>query len=359
MAELFLWIFLLILGLAILVKGADWFVDGSAGIAKKCKIPALIIGLTIVAFGTSAPELCVSVASAIGAHLSADGSTDIAIGNVLGSNIVNILLILGLAAIFHNLPVKRESLILDIPVLILASGLLIGLGIWGRALDWWDGLVFVSIMIAYTAFLIVKAKKSLCKQKTLEKCVPAGELPPAQEDAEQIGEEREKPKGKVGQWFAGMKQKTWFLSLLTVVGLGMVVGGGTLLVESAKEIADYFKISERIVALTVVAIGTSLPELVTSVVAARKGETDIAVGNVIGSNIFNILLVAGVSSLVYPLPFSLEGNLVDALVAFAAVLLLYFLALVSKKKQIGKVGGLVMLACFVGYYVYLFLGVAS
>ena len=331
--ELALWIFLLIVGLALLIKGADWFVDGSAGIAKKCKIPPLVIGLTVVAFGTSAPELCVSVASAIG-H-----STDIAIGNVLGSNILNILLILGLAALFHNLPVKRESLVLDIPVLLVVSGLLVGLGIWGGALEWWDGLIFLVIFIGYTGFLVYKAKKSM-------KAAPS-ELPEAEPEAEP-------PKGKLGAWYAGMKEKLWFLIVLAVVGLGMVVGGGTLLVESAKFIAGYFGMPERIIALTVVAIGTSLPELVTSVVAARKGETDIAVGNVIGSNIFNILLVAGVSSLVYPLPFSIETNLVDALVALGAVLILYFVALVSKKKQIGKIGGAVMLACFVGYYVYLF-----
>ncbi|MDE6676187.1 MAG: hypothetical protein K2K12_00550, partial [Clostridia bacterium] len=239
--------------------------------------------------------------------------------------------------------------------LLVSSALLVGLGIWGNAINWWDGLVFVVIMIAYTTLLILKARKSLRKEKELEKSVPQGTL-------EEEPEEEEKPKGKIAAWYARMKEKTWFLVILTVLGLGMVVGGGTLLVESAKWIAYYAadKVglshaeAERIVALTVVAIGTSLPELVTSVVAARKGETDIAVGNVIGSNLFNILLVAGVSSLVYPLPFSMDSNLIDALVALGAVLLLYFLALVNKKREIGKIGGVVMLACFVGYYVYLF-----
>lgn len=151
-----------------------------------------------------------------------------------------------------------------------------------------------------------------------------------------------------------MEEKTWFLVLLTVVGLGMVVGGGTLLVDGAKYIARYFKVSERIIGLTVVAIGTSLPELVTSVVAAAKGETDIAVGNVIGSNIFNIFMVAGISSLVYPLAFTLEGNLVDALVALAAAILLYLCALFDKRR-LGRPAGAVMLLSFIGYYVYLFL----
>ncbi len=332
--ELFLWIVLLVVGLALLVKGADWFVDGSAGIAGKCKIPPLLIGLTVVAFGTSAPELCVSVASAI-AH-----STDIAIGNVLGSNICNILLILGISALVCKLPVTKNSLVLDLPVLLLSSVLLVGLGLWGQALDWWDGLVLLAVFCGYMAFLLVKAKKQLRAE---------GALPPVEQTDEQ-----EKPKGKIGAWYAEMCGKTWFLIVLTLVGLGMVVGGGTLLVEGAKYIATYFGVSERIIGLTVVAIGTSLPEIVTSVVAAHKGETDIAVGNIIGSNIFNILLIAGISSLVYPLPFVIEKNMIDALVALAAVVLLYGFALV-KGHRLGRVAGATMLVCFVGYYVYLFL----
>lgn len=334
--ELFWNVVLLILGLALLIKGADWFVDGSAGIAGKCKIPPLIIGLTVVAFGTSAPELCVSVASAI-RH-----STDIAIGNVVGSNIANILLILGISALIHNLPVARNSLILDLPVLLFSSALVVGLGLWGQALDWWDGLILLAVFVGYMALLLVKARRVLKEQK--EAPVSGPNL------AER---EKEHAKGKIARWYTLMKRKLWFLIVLTLVGLGMVVGGGTLLVDGAKFIAEYFGASERVIGLTVVAIGTSLPELVTSVMAAKKGETDIAVGNVIGSNIFNILLIAGISSLIYPLSFFTERNLVDALVALGAAALLYALALI-KKHEIGKIGGAAMLVCFVGYYVYLF-----
>ncbi len=334
--ELFWNIVLLIVGFALLIKGADWFVDGSAGIAGKCKIPPLIIGLTVVAFGTSAPELCVSVASAI------QKSTDIAIGNVVGSNIANVLLILGVSALIHNLPVTKNSLALDLPVLVLSSALLIGLGVWGRALEWWDGLILLLVFIAYMAVLLVKARRVL----KMQNAAPVSEAEP-----DKVAERREQ--GKIARWFTLMRRKTWFLVLLTLVGLGMVVGGGTLLVDGAKFIAKYFGASERIIALTVVAIGTSLPELVTSVVAAKKGETDIAVGNIIGSNIFNILLIGGVSALIYPLPFVPDKNLVDALVALGATLLLYALAL-FKKHEIGKIGGALMLACFAGYYVYLF-----
>ncbi len=334
---LILWCFLLVLGLALLIKGADWFVEGSAGIAEKCQVPALVIGLTIVAFGTSAPELAVSVTSAI------QKSTDIAIGNVVGSNIANILLILGVSALVRKLPVQRASLVLDLPVLLLASVLLTGLGIWGGALQWWDGLILLAVFAGYMTILFVKMNRD----KKKAQLTPNLPLP------EEKNEKKE-PKTKVGMWFARMEEKTWFLILLTVVGLGMVVGGGTLLVDGAKYIATYFHVPENIIGLTVVAIGTSLPELVTSVVAAAKGETDIAVGNIIGSNIFNIFMVAGVSSLFYPLDFTLDVNLIDALVSLAAALLLFFLAMFDKHR-LNRAGGAILVLSFVGYYAYLFL----
>ncbi len=330
---LLLWIFMLVAGFAFLVKGADWFVDGAAGIAAKCGVPALVIGLTVVAFGTSTPELATSITSAARSY-SDPTVADISIGNVVGSNIANVLLILGLSALFRPLPVKRSSRLLDLPVLVLASALLIGLGLWGNALEWWDGLIMLAVFAVYMTLLFLNAKRE-------RRASPA---PIAQ--AQPPREEKGKP-------FAAARGKTWFLVLLTLGGLALVVGGGTLLVEGAKRIAEYFHADKRVVGLTVVAIGTSLPELVTSVVAAHKGETDIAVGNVIGSNIFNIFLVAGISSLVYPLPFLPERNLVDALVALAAVLLLCLCSCLNRH-AIGRIGGGVMLAAFAAYYAYLF-----
>lgn len=325
-------IFLLILGFVLLVKGADWFVDGSAGVAEKCKISPLVIGLTVVAFGTSMPELAVSITSAI-RH-----STDIAIGNVVGSNITNILLILGLSALFHNLPVDKNSRFLDLPVMLVASALLILFGAVSGSVVWWEGLLLLGVFAIYLFLLFRNAKR---EQKG------HAPLPEPTEAAE-------KPKGRISAWFFRMKERTWFLVALLLVGLGMVVGGGILLVNSAQDIAVRFGVSERVIGLTVVAIGTSLPELVTSVVAAVKGETDIAVGNVIGSNIFNILLVAGASSLFYPLTFTLNGNLVDALVALGAAGLLFTVSL-FKGHKLNKFTGGLFLACFAGYYVYLFL----
>ena len=322
---LYLWIFLIVVGLVLLVKGADFFVDGAAGIAGKCRISPLVIGLTVVAFGTSMPELAVSVTSA------ATGSTDLSIGNVVGSNIANILLILGVSALVCKLPVRRASLVLDIPVLLIASVLLIGLGIWGGALEWWDGLIFLAVFAVYMVILMRGARKD----------------PP-------IPEEEKIPKSRLEIWYAHKKERTWFLVVLTVLGLGMVVGGGTLLVEGAKYVARAAGMSERVIGLTVVAVGTSLPELVTSVVAASKKQTDIAVGNIIGSNIFNILLIVGVSSLVAPLEFRMTDNLIDALVALTAAVLLYWLAMFDKHR-LGKAAGIVFLLGYAAYYVYLFL----
>ena len=347
-------IVLLVIGLALLVKGADWFVDGGAGTARLCKISPLVIGLTVVAFGTSMPELAVSVTSAI------QKSTDIAIGNVVGSNIVNILLILGLSALMHDLPVQKESLKLDLPVLLLASVLIIGLGYWGSALQWWDGLIMLAVFAGYMFVLLRTAMK---KQRLLKaEGVLSDALPGSPEAAEgeiaaqsEISEEQKSALsfGKRAKlWYRKMSDKKWFLILLIAVGLGMVVGGGTLLVNSARDIAERFGVSERIIGLTIVAIGTSLPELVTSVVAALKKETDIAVGNVIGSNIFNIFVVAGVSSLFYPLAFT-TGNLIDACVALGAAAVLYLLAL-FKGHKLGKFAGVFMILCYAGYFVYLF-----
>lgn len=348
--ELALWIFLTILGLALLVKGADWFVDGSAGIAHKAKIPALIVGLTIVAFGTSAPELAVSVTGAV------QGSTDISIGNVVGSNIANILLILGVTSLIRKLPVQKNSLRLDLPVLLVAGALLVGLGVLGNylygeesAIRWWAGLILLAVLAAYMTVLLVRARKEIKAQKL---------TPPEQKPLESPDKEEEKkpekPKGKVKLWYEGMCDKLWFCIILAIIGLGMVVGGGVLFVDGAKFIAAKLGATERVIGLTVVAIGTSLPELVTSVVAAAKKETDIAVGNIIGSNIMNILLIAGTASLFHPLAFTLGGNLVDALVAFGASVFLYIFALFDKRR-LGIPAGIVFLSFYIAYYVYLFL----
>ena len=384
-------IFLLVVGLALLVKGADWLVDGSAGIARKLKISPLVIGLTVVAFGTSAPELAVSVTSAI------KHSTDIAVGNVVGSNIANILLILGLSALMRRLTVQKSSLFLDFPVLIGSGALLIAFGLLGDSLVWWEGLIFLAVFAGYVTLLILQAKREQKKEAAGVLSHDAlGNLSPGTDekgerggigaadgtvggaadvaadgadgkkaDGGKKGADEAKDcagggkegkdggqKGRLAGWISVRRGKMWLLVSLFVVGLAMVVGGSSLLVNAAKYLAARAGVSERIIALTVVAIGTSLPELVTSVFAAIKGESDIAVGNVVGSNIFNVLVVAGASSLFYPLAFT-HVNLVDAAVALGAAVLLLAIVLIGKRK-VGRVGGALMLIGFAAYYACLF-----
>ena len=335
-------IFLVLVGFILLVKGADWFVDGAAGIAAKMRIPQLIIGLTIVAFGTSAPELATSITSA------AQNSVGIAIGNVVGSNITNILLILGLSAVFCALPVQKDSLRIDIPVLVGSSALILLFGVTGNYIARWEGIIMSAGIVLYTALLIVLALRQ--RKKELALSLENHEVSALEEETENVSEE----KGFKG-WCERNKGKIWFLIGMTVIGLGLVVGGAQLAVTGSKKIAGYFGISENVIGLTVVAIGTSLPELITSVTAARKGETDIAVGNIVGSNIFNVLMVAGVSAVITPLPFASQGSsfLVDSCIALGAAALLATLGYLRGHK-IKRWGGILMLLGFVGYYVYLF-----
>ena len=321
-------ILLLVVGFVLLVKGADWFVDGAAGVAGKAKIPQLVIGLTVVAFGTSAPELAVSLSSAA-------SSGGIALGNVVGSNITNILLILGLSAIFTALPVGSSLKKIDFPVLMGVSALFV-LFIWtGNTLERWEGIVMAALLVGYTVFLVVH---SLAQKK---KGLIA------------VEEEEEVPTSGFGAWYAKMKDKVWFLLILLFVGLAMVVFGGVLAADNAEIIARELGVDEKVIGLTVVAIGTSLPELVTSVTAAVKGKTDIAVGNIVGSNIFNILMVAGLSAAILPIS-GASAFMVDGCIALVAAVLLAVLGYL-KGNKITRVGGIILLSGFVAYYVYLFI----
>ena len=325
---------LLLVGFVALIKGADWFVDGAAGIAAKLRIPTLVIGLTIVAFGTSAPELATSIISA------SQQSVGIAIGNILGSNLCNILLILGLSASIAVLPIQKDSLKIDLPVLLAASVLIIVFGVTGNEINRIEGAIMTAGLIGYTAFLIVNALKGR-KDEGIEDL----------ENHEVVGEAEEQ-KGFTA-WYEKMKGFTWFLIVILVVGLGVVVGGAMMAVEGAKTIAGMLGISENIIGLTVVAIGTSLPELITSVMAAKKGETDIAVGNIVGSNLFNILFVGGLSALVFPLPFAPDGVsfLSDGIIALGAAALLAVFAYMPGHK-LKKWQGFVMVAGAVAFYTF-------
>lgn len=306
--EMLLQILLLAAGFVMLVKGADWFVDGASGIAEKFKIPQLVIGLTIVAMGTSAPEAAVSISAAL------KGNADITIGNIVGSNILNILIILGLSAVITTLAVAKSTVHYELPFLIGITVLLAIQGLDGT-INLLDGVVQLILFLAYLAYLLVMAKKN--------------------------PEEPEKPKN----------MKLWKALLFTVVGLGLVVWGSDLAVDAATSIARILGLSERFIGLTIVALGTSLPELFTSVSAARKGNADIAIGNIVGSNIFNILFVIGLSSLIVPVPFA-SGFLFDTIIAVAAAVLLLLCCL--KGRKLKRWHGIVMLLGYVAYFLAIF-----
>ena len=317
--EMVFQILLLVLGFVCLVKGSDWFVDGAAGIATKFGIPQLIVGLTIVAMGTSAPEAAVSITAAF------NGSADITIGNIVGSNILNVLIILGLSALVFPLAVDKNTLKIDIPVTIFATVLLLILGLDGN-ITRIDGIILFAIFIAYLIFLIFSTKKSISLSKeTIQEEV----------NKNQETEENQKP--------------FWLLIILTIIGLVLVILGSRFVVDSATFIAKKFGWSESFIGLTIVALGTSLPELFTSVMAAAKKNCDIAVGNIIGSNLFNILFVVGLSSLIIPVPFA-KDFIVDSFVALGSVVALLLLCL--PKKRLSCFGGAILLLGYVAYFVF-------
>lgn len=300
---------LLALGFVMLVKGADWFVDGASGIAEKFGIPQLVIGLTIVAMGTSAPEAAVSITAAL------KGSADITIGNVVGSNILNILIILGISSVIAAIAVAKSTVRYEIPYMILITLLLLGLGCTGGEITFWEGVILWAAFLLYLAYLFKMAK----------------------ENKEEIAEEHE-------------KLPVWKLLVLTLTGLVLIVWGSDVTVDAATEIAKAAGLSQRFIGLTIVALGTSLPELFTSVSAARKGKADIAIGNIVGSNIFNILFVVGTTALITPVVFA-SNFVTDTWIAVGAGVLLW--VCVFRKQKLTRAGGIMMLLCYGGYFAYL------
>lgn len=300
---------LLALGFVMLVKGADWFVEGAAGIAEKFGIPQLVVGLTIVAMGTSAPEAAVSITAAL------KENADITIGNVVGSNILNVLIILGITSVIVTVAVAKSTVAVEIPYMILITLLLMVLGFSGEEITFWEGVILWAAFLLYLAYLFWMAMK----QK------------------EDVPKEAE-------------SQPVWKLLFVTAAGLGFVVWGSDVTVDAATAIARAAGVSQRFIGLTIVALGTSLPELFTSVSAAIKGKADIAIGNIVGSNIFNILFVVGTTALITPVVF-VPAFLIDTAIAAAAGALLWIC--VAKDKKLSRPGGILMLLCYGGYFIYL------
>lgn len=309
---------ILALGFVCLVKGADWFVDGAVGIATKFGIPQIVIGLTIVAMGTSAPEAAVSITAAL------QGSADITIGNVVGSNILNILIILGLSALIYPLKVEKTTIWVDIPVMIGATILLFALGYDGTVSRLDAGILLV-IFAAYLGFLFYLTKKN----KSEEKLLTSSDI--EKENSEETEKKLSLPKALI----------------LTAIGLGLIILGSNFAVDAASAIARMVGLSERFIGLTIVALGTSLPELFTSVSASIKKNSDIAIGNIVGSNIFNILFIVGLSGLIIPVPFEAAFRF-DTLVALGAAVMLFVFAL--PKKRLPKFTGLIMLLSYALYF---------
>ena len=302
-------IFILLVGFLFLVKGADWFVDGAASIADKLGVPQLVVGLTIVAMGTSMPEAAVSITAAL------KGNAGISVGNIIGSNILNILIILGITAVITNVAIQKSTLRYEIPFMTGITVLLMVFGITGGSITFGEGVILWLLFIAFLGYLFMMSRK---------------------------GSEHEEEGTK--------SMSVWKCLLFMIVGGILVVKGSDFAVSGASEIARYFGMSERFIGLTIVAFGTSLPELVTSVTAARKGNTGIAIGNIVGSNIFNILFVLGTTALICAIPFE-SRFVIDNAIAIAAGVLLWLGTV--KHRELRRPCGIVMLLCYAAYFVYL------
>lgn len=300
-------------GLAILLVGGEILVKGASNIAYKFNISSMVIGLTIVAFGTSAPELLISSYSAL------TGSPDISMGNVVGSNICNLALVLPITALIYPIAVGKDSINIDWTLTIGSAVLLLLLVFWDGALVWYEGLILFSILIAYTYFLIKKSRK---------------------EGADQEEEEE-------------YDDRMWLNILYIVGGSVALFGGSYFFVEGAKDIATYFGVSELVIGLTVVALGTSLPELVTSAIAANKKDTDLALGNLLGSCIFNVLSILGVTSMLKSISVNQDLLASSPFGDFwwMLIIMVILLPLMLIRKKIGRVEGVILLSTYIAYII--------
>lgn len=302
------------LGFILLIKGADFLVDGSSNIAKKFHIPEIIIGLTIVSIGTSMPELFVSITSAI------DGYPDMAVGNVIGSNLCNLLLILGLSTVIKSIKFKKETRLIEIPMTLVITVILFIMCNIGQDITRTEGIILIVLFIWFIGYTIYMARKG-------EKFNPETTVVDLQET------------NKVSM------VKSIFSVIIGIIALKF---GGDFVVEHAVVVAKALNISEKVISLTIIAIGTSLPELVTSVTAAIKGDSDIAIGNILGSNIFNILLILGVSATITPIHYSVSYNN-QILVLIIGTILLALFPFIGKKNEMTRTNGIAYLILYAIY----------
>lgn len=315
MMEVLKSIVLLLVGFVLLIKGADFFVEGSSSVAKSLRIPSMIVGLTIVAMGTSLPELAVSVTASLA------GNNALAVSNVIGSNIFNLMLVCGACALFAPLIVQKNTLKKEIPLSVVCVVLLLVLGLFGMEIGRTDGVILLILFIGFLVWMVKSALKAHVESANLEESDNEYKIYPA-----------------------------WVCVIYIVGGAIAIKFGGDFVVDGASAIAMKAGLSQNLVGLTIVAMGTSLPEFVTSVVAARKNEVDMAFGNVIGSNIFNILFILGVTATISPVAFIME-NVVDSVILLIVSILVWVFA--WSRLHIEKKEGIVLLACYAGYLIYI------
>lgn len=309
-------ILLILVGFVLLIKGADILVDGSSAIAKKLRISEIVIGLTIVSIGTSMPELFVSTSSAI------QGASDISIGNVIGSNICNLLLILGISSVIHPVKFQKETKLIENPMSIILTIIFLIMCNINQDINRIEGIILLILFVAFLTYTVIMGKKSQDE----------GILEISLEDAKKIS-----------------VVKNVVLIILGIIGLKI---GGDLVVENAKLVAIALNISEKIIGLTIVAIGTSLPELVTSVTAAIKGDSDIAIGNIVGSNIFNILLIIGLSAIITPIKYNISYNF-EMIILFIAMILMLIFPFIKPKDEMSRGNGVIFTALYIIYMMIL------
>lgn len=314
-------IVLIIVGFFLLIKGADFLVEGSSNVAKKFHIPEIIIGLTIVSIGTSMPELFVSITSAL------DGYSDMAIGNVVGSNVANLLLILGVSTVIHSVKFKRETRLIEIPLCLCFTIVFLSFCNIGQDVTRVEAIVLILLFVLFIIYTIVMAFK--------------GEKFDSKDNDEEIEKTEEK------------EYSTLRNTIYIIIGIIALKFGGDLTVNNAVNVAKTVGLSEKIISLTILAIGTSLPELVTSVSAAMKGKSDIAIGNILGSNIFNLLLIIGVSALIKPITYNVSYNMDMCVLIIATVILALFPSIPPKNKMT-RFNGIIYLFLYAGYMVMLF-----
>ncbi len=313
-------VLLIVVGFIFLIKGADFLVDGSSNIAKKFHIPEIIIGLTIVSIGTSMPELFVSTTSAI------EGHTDMAMGNIIGSNVCNLLLILGLSSMIKPVQFQKETRLIEIPMCLILTVLFAILCNVGTGISRIDASILIGLFILFIGYTVYMGKKGQESEETKK------------------SKKEEKELAKISV----LKN-----AIYVIAGVLLLKIGGDFTVDNAIVVAKHFGLSEKFISLTILAIGTSLPELVTSVTAAIKGNSDIAIGNIIGSNIFNMLLIIGISSFIHPIVYNASYNM-DLSILVGALILLSLFPVIPPKNEMSRSNGAIYFIAYVGYIVLLF-----